>query len=128
MVASVACLAAALVAFSDMRNPAERVGFGWATLFGAPLILIVARGVPLGRAAKIAGTIVLCGLPVVGFFAFFNLLMGMLVALMIGWIALLAVALFGDTLGKLVDEMYAPAPIRAGEPELPPLVYDPKWL
>ena len=42
------------------------------TLYAAPLILIAARGVSLGRAAKIAGTIILCGLPVVGLFAFLN--------------------------------------------------------
>jgi len=128
VVASVACFAAALVTFSDTRNSGERVLFAWVTLYGAPLILIVARGVPLGRAAKIAGTIILCGLPVVGFFAFFNLLMGPLVGLMIVWIALMAVALLYRTLGKLVDKMYAPPPIAVGEPELPPLVYDPKWV
>ncbi len=127
VVASIACVAAAVAAFSDMRNPGERAGIGWVALYGAPLILIVARGVPLGRAAKIAGTIVLCGLPVVGFFAFFNLLMSPLVALAIGWIALMSVALFCDNLGKLVDTMYAPSPIAVGEPELPPLIYNPDW-
>jgi len=128
VVASVACFAAALVTFSDTHDSAERVLFAWVTLYGAPLILIVARGVPLGRAAKIAGTIILCGLPVVGFFAFFNLLVGPLVGLLICWIALMAVALLHDTLGKLVHKMYAPPPIAVGEPELPPLVYDPKWV
>ncbi len=127
VVAGVACFAAALVTFSDTRASGERVLFAWVTLYGAPLILIVARGVALGRAAKIAGTIVLCGLPVVGFFGFFNLLMGLLAAIVILWIALLAVALFYNTLGKLVDKMYAPPPIRVGEPELPPLVYDRDW-
>ena len=124
VVAGVACFAAAIVAFSDTRASGERVLFAWVTLYGAPLILIVARGVGLGRAAKIAGTIVLCGLPVVGFFGFFNLLVGLLAAIVILWIALLAVALFYNTLGKLVDKMYAPPPIRLGEPELPSLVYD----
>ncbi len=91
------------------------------------LTLIVARGVALARAAKIAGTIFLCGLPLVACVGFFNLLMGLLAALLILWIALLAVALFYNTLGKLVDKMYAPPPIRVGEPELPPLVYDRDW-
>ena len=124
VVAGVACFAAALVTFSDTRSSGERVLFAWVTLYGAPLILIVGRGVALGRAAKIAGMIVLCGLPVVGCFGFFNLLMGMLAALVILWIALMAVALFYNTLGKLVDKMYAPVPIPVGEPELPRLVYD----
>ena len=80
VLAGVACFAAALVAFSGTRASGERVLFALVTLYGAPLILIVARRIPLRRAAKIAGTIVLCGLPVVGCFAFFNLLMGVLPA------------------------------------------------
>ena len=108
MVASVACLVASGVAFAAERVIAANVLTGWAVLYGAPLILIFARGVPLGRAARIFGTIVLCGLPVVGFLGFFNLLIAPLVALLIGWIALMAVALFPSTLGELVDTMYAP--------------------
>ena len=125
VVASVVWFAAAIVIILDARASGERVLFALATLlYGAPLALIVARGVALGRAAKIAGTIVLCGLPLVACVGFFNLLMAPLAALLILWIALLAVALFYNTLGKLVDKMYAPPPIRVGEPELPSLVYD----
>ncbi len=126
-VASVACFAAAIVIILDARASGECLLFAWVTLYVAPLALMVARGVALGRAAKIAGTIVLCGLPLVACVGFFNLLMGPLAALVILWIALLAVALFYNTLGNLIDKMYAPPPIRVGEPELPPLVYDRDW-
>jgi len=128
VIAAVACLAASPVAFATEPSSAATVITGWATLYAAPLILIFARGVRVARAGKIAATIIVCGLPVVGFFAFFHLLIAPLVALLVGWIALMAVALFPSTLGKLVDEMYAAAPVRGGEPELPPLVYEPKWF
>jgi hypothetical protein len=126
-VASVACLTASGVAFAAAPITATNVLTGWAALYGAPLILIFARGVPLVRAARIFGTIVLCGLPIVGFFGFFHLLIGLLILLLVGWIALMAVALFPSTLGKLVDTMDAPPPITVSDPELPPLVYDPNW-
>ena len=106
-IASVACLTASGVAFAAVPITATNVLTAWAALYGAPLTLIVARGVPLGRAAKIAGTIILCGVPVVGFFAFFPVLFAPLVALLVGWLALAAVALFPSPLGKLVDTMYA---------------------
>jgi hypothetical protein len=127
VIASVACFAAALFTFSDTRESGERVLFASVTLYGAPLALIVARGISLGRVAKIGGTIIVCGLPMVGFFAFFHPLVGLLVFVLVGWIALMAVALFPGTLGKLFDAMYAPLPITVGDPELPPLVYDPNW-
>ena len=120
VIAAVACFAASPVAFATEPSSAATVITGWATLYAAPLILIFARGVRVGRAAKITATIIVCGLPMAGFFAFFHLLLGLLVGLVIVWIALMAVALFPDTLGKLVDEMYAAAPIRGGEPAAPP--------
>jgi hypothetical protein len=126
-VASVACLTASGIAFAAEPITATNVITAWAALYGAPLILIFARGVPLARAARIFGTIVLCGLPLVGFFGFIHLLFAPLVLLVVGWIALMAVALFPGTLGKLVDTMYAPPLITVSDPELPPLVYDPNW-
>jgi hypothetical protein len=120
VIAAVACFAASPVAFATEPSSAATVITGWATLYAAPLILIFARAVRFGRAAKIAATIIVCGLPMVGFFAFFHLLMGLLVALLVGWLALMAVALFPSPMGKLVDEMYAAAPVLGGEPELPP--------
>jgi hypothetical protein len=127
MIASVACLVASGVAFAAEPITAANVLTGWAALYGAPLFLIFARGVPLIRAAKIAWTIVLCGLPVVAFFSLLNLLTAPLVALLIGWIELMAVSLFPGALGRLVDKMYAPEPITFTESELPPLVYNPNW-
>jgi hypothetical protein len=127
LVASVACLTASAVAFAAEPITAANVLTGCAALYSAPLILIFARRVPLVRAARIFGTIMLCGLPVVGFVGFFRLLIAPLVALLVGWIGLMAVALFPSTLGKLVHTMYAPPPITVSAPELPPLVYDPNW-
>jgi hypothetical protein len=49
VVAGVACFAAALVAFSEEHASGERILFAWLSLYGAPLILIVARRVSLGR-------------------------------------------------------------------------------
>jgi hypothetical protein len=128
VIAALACFAASPVAFATEPSSAATVITGWATLYAAPLILIFARGVRVGRVARIAATIIVCGLPMVIFFAFFHWLIATLVALLVGWLALMAVALFPGSLGKLVDEMYAAAPVRGGEPELPPLVYDPGWL
>jgi hypothetical protein len=111
-------------------NTASTVLIGWATFYGAPVMLILARGVPLRRAMKIAGKIFVCGLPVAGAYGLLSLLMSgllglaggfTLAALLIGWIALLGVALFYGQLGIVVDKMKAPAPIQVGEPELPAL-------
>jgi hypothetical protein len=105
VIAAVACFAASPVAFAAKLSSAETVITGWVTLYAAPLMLILARGVRIGMAAKIAATIMVCGLPTVGFFAFFSLQFAVLVALLVGWIALMAVALFPGPLGKLVDEI-----------------------
>jgi hypothetical protein len=125
--ASVALLAGAAVAFPSFRDWDYWGLFAWAVLYGEGLLLIGARGVAPGKAAKIAATIVVCGLSVIVFVTFFNPPMGVLVALVIGWLALLAVAFFKDSLGRVVDRMYDRGPIMIGEPELPPLVYDPNW-
>lgn len=93
VVASAACLSASAAALTAEPSSVANVVTGWAALYGAPLILIVARGVAPGRAARIAGTVVLSGLPAVGFLGFFNLLLARHAALLIGWIALVAVAL-----------------------------------
>lgn len=127
VVASFACLAAALAAWSaEPVTPGSVLG-GLAAFYGAPLVLIAARRVSLYRAAKIAGTIILCGLPVFGFFGLVMWPMAVLVAPLVGWFSLVAVAFFYDTLGRLVDKMFAGPPITVGEPELPPIVYDPNW-
>ena len=128
IVASIACFAAGLVTYPDDRGSSEQLLFAFATLFAAPLILIVARGATLGRAAKIAGTIILCGLPIAGLLACLDWRMGFVASLMIVWLALMAVALLYETLGKLVDKMYAPSPKAVAEPELTPLVYDPRCV
>ncbi len=90
VIAAVACFGAAPVAFATEPSSAATVITGWATLYAAPLILIFARGVRVGRAAKIAATIIVCGLPTVGLFAFFHLLIAPLVALLVGWLALMS--------------------------------------
>jgi hypothetical protein len=125
VVASVAFLTASGVAFSAEPSTDANFFTGWATLYGAPLILIFARGVPFVRAAKIFGTIVVCGLPMVGLFGFVHLFLSLLILLLVGWIALMAIALFPSTLGNIVDTMFAPPPITVSNPELPPLVYNP---
>jgi len=128
VIASIACLISALVVFSDIRNFGENVLVAWAALYSVPLILMVTRGVAVGRAAKIGGMIFLCGLPMMGLIAFFNVPAGVLAALLLGWLALIAVALFYGSMGKLFDKMRAPAKISVAEPELPPLLYDSEWV
>jgi hypothetical protein len=68
-----------------------------------PVILIVPSSVPLGRAAKLAGTTVLFGLSIAELYGLLGFAMSgyvglvgecALAVLLIGWIALLAVALF----------------------------------
>ncbi len=104
-VAMVACAIGAATAFSVEPNTASNVLTGWGAAYGVPAMLILARGVPLGRAAKIAGRIMLFGLPVAALFGLLGFamsgyvgLMGgfMLAALMIGWGALLTAGLSGD--------------------------------
>ena len=53
LVAIVACSTAAAIAFSAEPNTAGSVLTGWAALYGVPAFLILARGVPLGRAVEI---------------------------------------------------------------------------
>jgi hypothetical protein len=127
VIAAVACFAASLVEFTTLPSSAAPVNTAWATLYGTPLILIFARGVRMGRLAKLVATTFVCGLPIVGFVALVHLPSAPLVALLVGWAALMAVALFPGTLGKLVDAMFAPAPVTVSDPELPPLRYDPNW-
>ena len=99
IVAVVACLIGAVLAFSDEPNSAGNVLTGWGALYGVPIILILARGIPLDRAAKIVGRIVAFGLPVAGLYGLLGFAMSgyvgllggfMLAALMIGWGALTA--------------------------------------
>ena len=102
LVAIVACSTAAAIAFSAEPNTAGSVLTGWAALYGVPAFLILARGVPLGRAVEIAGRIIAFGLPVAGLcgllcFAmsgYVGLVGGFtLAALMIGWGAIFTAAL-----------------------------------
>jgi hypothetical protein len=105
VVAAVACAIGAALAFSVEPNTAGNVLAGWGALYGVPVMLILVRGIPLRRAAKIAGTIILFGLPGAGLFGllgfavsgYVGLIGGfMLAALMIGWGALLTAGLSGD--------------------------------
>ncbi len=52
-VAIVACSIGAAIAFSVRPNTAGNVLTGWGAVYGVPALLILARGVPLGRAVKI---------------------------------------------------------------------------
>jgi hypothetical protein len=104
IVAVLACSIGAAAAFSVRPNTAANVLTGWGALYGVPALLILARGVPLGRAVKIAGSIILFGLPVAGLYGLLSFAMSgyvgliggfTLAALMIGWGALLTAALTG---------------------------------
>lgn len=53
VVAITACSTAAAIAFSIEPNTAVNVLAAWTAIYGIPAILIVARGVPLGKANKI---------------------------------------------------------------------------
>jgi hypothetical protein len=68
VVAIVACFTGAIHAFSVEPNTAGNVLTGWGALYGVPAMLILARGIPLGRAVKVVGRIVAVGLPVAGLF------------------------------------------------------------
>ncbi len=102
VVAMVACSTAAAIAFSVEPNTAASVLTGWGALYGVPAMLILARGVPLGRAVKIAGRVIVFGLPVAGLYGllcfavsgYVGLVGGFtLAALMVGWGAILTAAL-----------------------------------
>jgi hypothetical protein len=108
----------AAAAFGVEPVSAGNVITGWAALYGIPALLIFARGVPLGRAFKITGLILLFGLPGAGFYAllcfamsgYIGLVGGFtLAALMIGWVAVLAAALSGN------------------KPESPEVYFGPRW-
>jgi hypothetical protein len=105
VVAIVACSIGAAVAFSVRPNTAGSVLTGWGALYGVSAMLILARGVPLGRAVKVAGRIILFGLPFAGLYGLLGFVMSGYVGLiggftlgvlMIGWGALLTVVLSGD--------------------------------
>jgi hypothetical protein len=105
VVAIVACSTWAAVAFSIEPRTARTVLAAWAALYGIPAMLILARGVPLGKAVKIVRRIVLFGLPVAGFYGLLGFALnggvGLIggftsAALLIGWGALLAAGLSGD--------------------------------
>jgi len=105
VVAIVACSTAAAIAFSIKPITAGNVLAAWAALYGIPAILILARGVPLGKAVKIVRRIVLFGLPIAGLYGLLgfatNGRIGLIggftaAALLIGWGALLAAGLSGD--------------------------------
>ena len=104
VIAIVACSTGAVLAFSAEPNSAGNVLTGWGALYGVPAMLILARGIPLGRAARIVGRIVAFGLPVAGLIGMLCFAMSgyvglfggfMLAALVIGWGALLTAALTG---------------------------------
>jgi hypothetical protein len=108
VVAAVACAIGAARAFSVVPNTALSVLTGWGALYGVPVMLILARGIPLGRAAKTAGRIFLFSLPGAGLsgllgFAvsgYVGLIGGFtLAAIIIGWGAILTAGLSG---GKAV--------------------------
>jgi hypothetical protein len=108
VVAAVACAIGAARAFSVEPNTAGNVLVGWAAVYCVPATLILARGIALGRAAKIAGRIFLFSLPGAGLsgllgFAvsgYVGLIGGFtLAALIIGWGAILTAGLSG---GKAV--------------------------
>jgi hypothetical protein len=108
VVALVACAIGAGVAFSSDHNTATNVLTGWAALYGVPVLVIVARGVPAGKVVKIAGRIVVFGVPVAGLFGllcfamsgYVGLIGGFtLAALVIGWVAFLGVGLFCEVSG-----------------------------
>jgi hypothetical protein len=105
VVAIVACPFGAAAAFSVEPNTAGNVLAGWAALYGVPAMLILARGIPLARAAKIVGRVVALGLPVAGLYGMLCFAMSgyvgllgrfILAALVIGWVALLIAALTGE--------------------------------
>jgi hypothetical protein len=54
---------------------------GWAALYCVPAMLTFARGVRLGRVIKIAGRIVLIGLPFAGFYGLLNFAMSAYIGL-----------------------------------------------
>jgi hypothetical protein len=100
-----ACSTGAVRAFSAEPNTAANVLTGWAALYGIPAMLILARGIPLARAARIVGRIVAYGLPVAVLYGMLCFAMSgyvglfggfMLAALVIGWGALLTAALTGE--------------------------------
>jgi hypothetical protein len=104
VVGIVACSAGAVLAFSAEPNTAANVITGWVALYRAPAMLILARSIPLDRAAKNVGRIVAYGLPVAGVYGMLCFAMSgyvglfggfMLAALIIGWLALLTAALTG---------------------------------
>jgi hypothetical protein len=108
VIAIVACAIGAGVAFSSDPSAATNVITGWAALCGVPALVIVARGVPLAKVVKMPGRIVLFGLPVAGLFGLLGFAMSRyvglvggfwLAALVIGWVALLAVGLFCEGSG-----------------------------
>jgi hypothetical protein len=105
VVAILACSIGAAAAFTVRPNTAANVLTGWVALYGVPALLILARRVPSGRAVKIAGGIILLGLPVAGMYGLLSFgvsgYVGLiaafaLAALIIGWGALLTAALTAD--------------------------------
>ena len=101
----VACSAGAVLAFSAETNTAASILTGWGALYGIPAILILARGVPLDRAAQVVGRKVAYGLPFAGLHGMLCFAMSgyvglfggfMLAALIVGWAALLTAALIDE--------------------------------
>jgi hypothetical protein len=108
VIAIVACTIGAVISFSSEANTAQNVIFGWAAFYSLPGLVIVARGVPLLKVVKIAGKIAVFGAPLAGLFGLLGLAMSgyvgfvggfVLAALVIGWVALLAVGLFCEGSG-----------------------------
>jgi hypothetical protein len=106
VIGMVACSAAAVLALSAEPNTTANVLTGWGALYAVPAMLILARGVPLARAAKIVGRTVMYGLPVAGLYGmlcfaisgYIGLFGGfMLAALIIGLVALFTAALTRNT-------------------------------
>ena len=105
IVAMVACSAGAVLALSAESHTAGHIFTGWGALYGAPAMLILARGISLATAAKIVGRTVAYGLPLAGLYGMICFAMSgyvglfggfMLAALIIGWVALLTAALTGE--------------------------------
>jgi hypothetical protein len=108
LVAIVACVIGAVLAFWRKPVSATNVITGCVALYGVPVLVIVVRGIPPGRLAKIVWTVAKFGVPVAGLFGLLCFLMsgyvgligGFAIAvLMGGWWTLFFVGLFGEAPG-----------------------------
>ncbi len=120
VIAIVGCAIGAGVAFSSDPSTATNMITGWAALYGVPVLVIVARGVPAGKVVKIVGKVGLIGVPLAGLFGllcfgmsgYVGLIGGFtLAALVIGWWTLLGVGVFVRFSGVERVRIVGPGPL-----------------